>query len=307
MLDAQWRSSWSALADLGLVGLCVPEHRGGFGFRVDAAVGAAIELGGALHGAPYAGISASAYALAHADDPAAAEVLTGLLAGERVCAFGRLDVRSGITRTVDGAAEADALVVLDSDGALRLLTDPSTWSIRSSRPAFDVTRSCGDITVDLGTVRRLSLPVDPAALFRLLLAADALGGLQRSLDRAVAYSAQRQAFGRVIGGFQAVQHRLVDHTVRVRGLALVVTEAARLLQDGAPDADRHVTLAELSVSSRSVYILHDLVQLTGGIGFTWEHGLHLYERRAQHDAVLGANPRRAMAALARSEGWASER
>jgi alkylation response protein AidB-like acyl-CoA dehydrogenase len=57
------------------------------------------------------------------------------------------------------------------------------------------------------------------------------------------------------------------------------------------------------VSGSAVHVLHDLLQLTGGIGFTWEHGLHLYERRAHHDARLAGNPRAAARALAALEGW----
>jgi alkylation response protein AidB-like acyl-CoA dehydrogenase len=123
------------------------------------------------------------------------------------------------------------------------------------------------------------------------------------LDRTVAYAGQRHAFGRPIGGFQAVQHRLVDHAVRVRGLALLVTEAATLLGARSSSTRRSVALAEVAVSSGVGHILHDLLQLTGAIGFTWEYGLHFYERRAMQDARLAQNPRDAVRSLAHIEGW----
>ena len=126
---------------------------------------------------------------------------------------------------------------------------------------------------------RVGLPRSPG---------DASPGAETRPEEIIAAS----AFGRPIGGFQAVQHRLVDHTVRVRGMQLVVTEAARALTAADSDAPRAVTLAELAVSAGAVHVLHDLLQLTGAIGFTWEYGLHRYERRAHHDARLVGNPRR---------------
>jgi alkylation response protein AidB-like acyl-CoA dehydrogenase len=144
-------------------------------------------------------------------------------------------------------------------------------------------------------------------LYGLLLAGDTLGGLSRTLDRTVAYARDRTAFGKPIGAFQAVQHRLVDHTLRLRGMTLLAAEAAALLAEDAAvgTASRRVLVTEAAVASGSVAMLHDLLQLTGAIGFTWEYGLHYYERRAHLNARLGRNPRRALSALARLEGWAA--
>jgi alkylation response protein AidB-like acyl-CoA dehydrogenase len=295
------------LADLGLPALCVIEEKGGFGMRVDAAAAAATELGAALHGAPFSGLTASANALANiADSSAAEELLAAVLAGERICGFGNLDVDTGRARLVDGAPDADALVLLDSSATeIVVLTDRSEWQADSAQHTFDVSRTCADISIDKGAGRRFPHSGDAPELYRLLLSADAVGGVQHMLDRTVAYADQRTAFGRAIGGFQAVQHRLVDHTLRARGMAVLVAEAARLLATGSPDAPRFVAMAELSVSSGAAHILHDLLQLTGAIGFTWEYGLHYYERRIHQDARLAANPRAAVRSLAHHEGWTS--
>jgi hypothetical protein len=271
---------------------------------VDAAVTTAMELGAALHGSPYAGLTASAHALAPAADADSDAVLAGILAGGLVCAFGRLEADRRLARVVDGAPEADALLLEDrSRGALVLFTERSAWSTDASRHTFDVSRSCADVAVDVTHGRRIAGSAVARDLYGLLLAADAIGGVQRMLDRTVAYASQRQTFGRLIGAFQAVQHRLVDHTVRARGMALAVVEAARLLGAGSPQARRFVALAQVSVSSGAGPILHDLLQLTGAIGFTWEYGLHLYERRAHQDARLATNPRAAVRSLADAEGW----
>ncbi len=293
------------MAELGVTAFCVPEDRGGFGLRVDVAAAAAMELGAALHAAPYAGLTAAAHALAYEDDPRAQDLLSDVLAGDRICSFGYLGREGTVARLIDGAPESDAIVLVDRSGGLLLLAEPSHWTAASThRDGFDVSRQSGDIAVNPGAGLRLHSAGVADELFRLLLAADAVGGVQRVLDRTVAYAGQRKAFGRPIGGLQAVQHRLVDHSVRARGMALLVAEAARLLASAAPDAPRFVAMAEVSVSSGATHILHDLLQLTGAIGFTWEYGLHYYERRVHHDARLAANPRAAVQSLAYLEEWA---
>lgn len=303
-----WRSDWPRLTAFDLVGLHVPEAAGGLGTRADAAATAAAVLGEALHPAPYAGIVTAASVLARAGSAATGDLLSDMLAGTRVCGFAPYDEHSGTAATVCDPDASDALVLLDPrSGRAVLAPDPSCWTLAPSpQGAFDPTRTVTGIQVDL--TRCVSLPrpeLDPLPLYRLLLAADALGCLDRSVDRAVSYSAQRPAFGTVTGAFQAVQHRLVDHTVRVRGMRLAVSEAARMLTEDPDRAARAVLIAETAVSAHAVRILHDLVQLTGGIGFTWEHGLHLFERRAQADAHLAANPRRSRADLAAAEGWSA--
>ena len=256
---------------------------------MEAAAATATELGAALHGSPYAGLVASSRALA-----AAPELLGDILTGDRICAYGRLDPASGIARAVDGAPAADALLLEDpAAGDLLLLTDPSMWTVTGTPHGFDVSRQCADVAVDPARGMRIAADATARDLFGLLLAADALGGTERVLERTVAYAKDRRAFGRAIGGFQAVQHRLADHAVRVRGMSLLVREAARAIAHEAPDAHRRVLLAEASVSASAGHILHDLLQLTGAIGFTWEYGLHFFERRVHQDARLAANPRRA--------------
>jgi alkylation response protein AidB-like acyl-CoA dehydrogenase len=304
--EADWRTGWPALAQLGVTGFCVPEDMGGFGLQVQAAVAAAMEFGGALHGSPYAGLVGSASALAGSAEPEARALVDGIVSGEIVCAFGRLDPSRNAALGVDGGASADALLLIDANsGHLFLLANRSDWEVHETHDGFDVTRTCADVTFDQSQGHWLADRGPAVQLRALLLAADAVGSVTRMLDLTVAYAAQRHTFGRPIGGFQAVQHRLVDHTVRVRGMTLVVAEAAHLLATGSPEARRFVAMAELSVSSRAGRILHDLLQLTGAIGFTWEYGLHFFERRVHQDARLAANPRAAMRSLAEIEGWAN--
>ncbi len=301
--DPEWRRRWASVVELGVVALCVDEAQGGLGRQVQVATATAGAFGAALHGSPFAGLTAAAHALSGSHDPRADVVLQAILSGERLCGFGRMDA-PGIARHVDGAPDLDALVLEDPDtGDLVLFADPSQWVAAVDPVGFDTSRSCATVRVEVD--EGLRLPVCPTAgdLYGLLLAADALGGTERALARTVAYAGDRQAFGRPIGGFQAVQHRLADHAVRVRGLVLAVREAALLMAGGASDAHRRVMLAELGVHGAVGHVLHDLLQLTGGIGFTWEYGLHHLQRRAHQDARLSANPRRARQSLATIEGW----
>ena len=302
-LDAGWRDGWPRVADLGITALCVSESRGGFGFRVDAAAGAAMEFGAALHGTPFAGLTAGMHALSQAHPPPGDGLLSRLLTGVQICAFGQLRAGESVARLVDGAVGADALLLADGSGSLILLQDHDDWDVDRARHPFDVTRDCADVTVKAGAGHRLQTDGSPGHLYRLLLSADAVGGVQQMLDRTVDYSLQRRAFGHPIGGFQAVQHRLADHALRARGMTLLVEEAARLLAAGSPDAERAVAMAEVSVSTSAGQILHDLLQLTGAIGFTWEYGLHYYSRRAHISARLAANPKAAVRSLAELEGW----
>jgi alkylation response protein AidB-like acyl-CoA dehydrogenase len=302
--DAEWRAGWPRLAELGLPAFCVSESKGGFGLQSSVAAGAAQELGAALHGSPFAGLTAAAYALSATDVSSADSVLEGVLAGEVLCAFAVLDERAGKAWMVDGAPGADAFVAINPEtGSATLVSDDSAWSVEPSADPFDVSRSCGSVVVDPAAGAPLGVVPVALDLQRLLLTADAVGGVQRMLDRTVAYASQRIAFGKPIGGFQAVQHRLADHAVRARGMALVVAEAAALLDAGDVRASRQVALASVGVHDSSVNILHDLLQLTGGIGFTWEYGLHFYERRAHQDARLAGGARSAVRSLAQIEGW----
>jgi alkylation response protein AidB-like acyl-CoA dehydrogenase len=318
--DPTWRDHWPALAELGVTAFCVAEEGGGFGREVAAAVVASRELGAALHGGPYAAVTAAAYALSRWLEPEIGTDATArILDGSEIPSLAFLDPRStvvddgdamrvhGRARLVAGAADADALLVVPPhESTLVYVRAGDGCSVTSDHP-FDVTRSCADVTFEGASGVPVRCGVDGRSqterLHGLLLAADALGGVERMLERTTIYAGERVAFGRPIGGFQAVQHRLVDHALRVRAMALLVESAAEALTVELPDGGRAVLLAEASVSKHAVHVLHDLVQLTGAIGFTWEHGLHLYERRAHLDARLGRNPRRALVQIATGEGW----
>jgi alkylation response protein AidB-like acyl-CoA dehydrogenase len=322
-VDDDWRKRWPSLIDLGVSAYCIPEEFGGLGMEASAALVASRVFGAALHGSPYPATVAAAFALAKwLDRRERKKICEEIVCGECMPTVAFLDPSSRMTAEadtmrVDGRAHL-VLGAKDCDSFLVLMAGSSTMAFVRAREgcsvtnpqAFDVTRSAADVVFNGAS----AIPVAGGRsgrgrterLYGLLLAADALGGTERMLERTRAYALERHAFGKPIGGFQAVQHRLVDHTLQLRGMGLLASEAADLMTRGQDGAVRQALLAEAAVSSGALHILHDLVQLTGAIGFTWEHGLHLYERRAHLDARLGCNPRAALQSLAGVEGWSNQ-
>jgi alkylation response protein AidB-like acyl-CoA dehydrogenase len=305
---------------MGASAFCVPEDLGGLGREVAAALVASRLFGEGLHASPYPAIAAAAFALARWLDRSEREAICeAIVSGELLPTVAFLDSTARLTeaaggvridgcaRLVLGAEDCDAFLVLPADSPTMLWVGARDGCSLTRSHSFDVTRSTADVV--FAGARATPLAGAPSArsqaerLYGLLLAGDALGGTERMLERTRVYVRERHAFGRPIGGFQAVQHRLVDHTVQLRGMTLLATRAAGDMTRHGGDAVREVLLAEAAVSSGALHILHDLLQLTGAIGFTWEHGLHLYERRAHLDARLGRSPRAPLRSLADLEGW----
>ena len=116
-------------------------------------------------------------------------------------------------------------------------------------------------------------------------AADLLGSASRALDLAVEHAKERVQFGRPIGSFQAVKHRCADMLVDVEGMRSTVYWAAWCI--GAADPEAHVaaSTAKTWCSDASKRVMSSALQVHGGIGFTWEHDLHFFMKRAQLDQL----------------------
>ena len=318
MPDPGWKARWPALVELGVLALCASEDVGGFGNEVIPALLVSRELGAALDGSPFAASVAATYAITRWLEPVERrrELANAILSGNHIPVLAFLDPGSTIAGEVRVNGRAHLVTGVDHCDSFLLVApghDTMTFVPRSDRCAagsmqtFDVSRSCADVLFrDAPALPVRSVAADrerTERLHGLLLAGDAIGGVELMLERTTAYTRERKAFGKVVGGFQAVQHRIVDHELRVRGAALVVSDAAERMTADAPDADRQALLAEAAVTLNAVSLLHDLLQLTGAIGFTWDYGLHFYERRAHLDARLGRNPRQALRSLAPRAGW----
>jgi alkylation response protein AidB-like acyl-CoA dehydrogenase len=119
-----------------------------------------------------------------------------------------------------------------------------------------------------------------------LLAAEQVGVAQHMLDLTVAYAKDRMQFGRPIGSFQAVKHRLADMLVLVEHARSAAYHAAWAIQDGTDDPALAASIAQAVCSEAAYRVAADAIQLHAGIGFTWEHQAHLYYKRAVTDAAL---------------------
>jgi alkylation response protein AidB-like acyl-CoA dehydrogenase len=121
------------------------------------------------------------------------------------------------------------------------------------------------------------------------LCAEMVGGAEKAMEMCVEYGKTRVQFGRQIGGFQAVKHKIADMKVLVENAKSVVYYAAWALGSDAPEASRAASMAKAYCSEMYPRVTADGVQVHGGIGFTWDHSMHLYFKRAKSSEVLLGN------------------
>src|SRR5262249_24565149 len=114
----------------------------------------------------------------------------------------------------------------------------------------------------------------------LAVSAELVGIVQKVLEITVEFAKTRQQFGRPSGGFQAVQHQCADMLLWTESARSAAYYAAWALTAGIPEADRALSIAKAYCSDAAREVCHRGIQVHGGIGFTWEHDLHLYLKRA---------------------------
>ncbi len=171
--------------------------------------------------------------------------------------------------------------------------------------SLDMTRQLSDLTLDDIAARRIaSGSVAQAAVAAALragaamLAAEQLGLAERALDITLAYAKQRYQFARPVGSFQALKHRFADWWVAVTQARAASRYAAACLAGEDPDVPVAVALAKSVCSDTAVLAGQEMIQLHGGIGFTWEHPAHLYLKRAKSSALALGTADRHRASLA---------
>jgi len=263
------RSSWRALADLGVFGLLVPADRGGSGFGcVDATV-VFEQLGAHLVEGPVVWSTITA------------PLMTGTVGGSRVVAGLELDVRPAEPLIVEHGAEADTVVVLHGGGAFALERDelPDPVALDPLDPLTPVTRFSrlpeGSPIGDGETGHHLRL------LGRALSAALLLGIAGQSLEVARDYALTREQFDVPIGSFQALKHLMADMFVRLE-LARSATYAAASVIDNprAGDPERAGRVAKLLAGEAALANSRSAVQILGGMGFTWAMPPHFLLKRS---------------------------
>jgi len=297
---------WSRLgAELGVLGLAVPESAGGAGGTlVDQAV-AVEELGavlspGPLFGTVYLAIPALVAASGGTD------LLGPLADGIRTAAFAIGDVTataSGqawtltgtLDRVVDGGAADVVLVAADApDGTALFAVDTDHEAVkRMPLTTLDPTRPLATVDLSDAPAQLVAGPEEADRVIEhalhvgsALLAVEQVGAAQHLLDLSVDYAKNRLQFGRPIGSFQAIKHRLADALVAVEHARSTAYHAIWALTDGSDDPALAVSIAQATCSEALTRVANDTVQVHGGIGFTWEHQAHLYYKRAYTDAAL---------------------
>lgn len=310
---------WRTLAvDVGCAGLPVPEARGGAGASWREVAVVAEEAGRAVAPLPYLGCAmATAAVLACPGGGAADAVLARLVAGGVAVPAVPLSTAPGGTGAV-ASAEGDTLTgtatsVADALPAEVLLvrTADGLWAVRSADALLapvtplDLTRPLVDITLRRAPGRRVAAGADAhrawaAALTTgaVLLASEQLGVAEWCLSTTVDYVKNRHQFGRPVGSFQAVKHRLAQLWVSVTQARAVARYAAGCLAEEDPDTPVASGLAQAYCAQVAVRAAEECVQLHGGIGFTWEHPAHLYLKRAKSDAIALGTPAHHRAVLA---------
>jgi alkylation response protein AidB-like acyl-CoA dehydrogenase len=255
---------------------------------VDTAVTAAIVAGldGELAGRVTAGEATATVALL---EEGADWSLDGSLAAARPAAGGyRL---GGEKLDVHHAATVDALLVIaaDTDGVpAAFLVDPAATEL-SPEPA-PIDPAAAPRRVDLNDALVApddALVGDEAApaierglrLGAVATAAEAVGAASAALDMAIGYSKERVQFGRPIGEFQALQHVMADAHVRRETATATVLYAAAALEEGTEDAEEAVSIAKAYAARAARDVVEAALQVLGGVAFTWEHDVHLLQRR----------------------------
>lgn len=319
---------WRKMAELGWMGLALPERYGGSGLDFLSLIVLVEEMGRALLPGPFLStVVGGGLIMAAAASPAQQEsVLPRLIRGDLVMTLAvgtdrnRLDaggvqnralrqaggfVLSGTVRMVPDAQLADLLLVAartsdKEDGVTLFLLDGKTPGLTVRPQQQTDGRKVGHVefsevhvpaTAVIGQVDQ-GWPIIAAAKRRLqvALSAEAVGGAGMAMEMSVDYAKKRVAFGRPIGMFQAISHKCANMLVQVESGRLLVYYAAWALEQGAPDALEAVSSAKGWCGDAYTKVASEGIQVHGGVGMTWEHDMHLFLKRAKViEAALG-NP-----------------
>jgi alkylation response protein AidB-like acyl-CoA dehydrogenase len=306
------RSLWSEMAEQGWMAILRSESDGGLGMGFVEVAVLCERLGEHLAPVPYAGTILSLGALERADEGSGGlpELAEGLSTGTAAGSVGWIR-RPGqvVARRVDGgwvltgrpdpvifgpvadvvvlAATIDETADRTASTGLFAVTDLPEAS-RTPQPAMDLTRCISWLDLDatpatlLGDESAVEALANGAAV---AASAEMLGAAARVLEMTVEYAKDRQQFGRPIGSFQAIKHRCADMLVDVEGMRSAVYYAAWCIAAGSEDAGPAASAAKIWCSEAASRVMGSGLQVHGGIGFTWEHDLHLYVKRSQLDQV----------------------
>jgi acyl-CoA dehydrogenase len=321
--DASYDANWSKIVAMGWQGLVIDEAHDGLGLScIDLAMILG-EMGRTLAPAPFLGTLFGSWALQKGgSDEQRRTILPGVAAGTTKLALAVAESNgvadgpcrevaarrhgggyrlTGVKSFVIDAASADWLVVAAQDEAAGrrafFLVDTRQEGIQADPlPWRDVTREVCDVRFKDAEGERLAM--DDAALWpwlrdRILfaLATESAAGMQRVLEMTTDYAKERVAFGKPIGGYQAIKHSLADMLGKAECSSVAALYAAWALSEEHPRASLAAAMAKAFACDAYVAAAHRSIQIFGAIGFTWEMVNHLYYKRARANAELFGSPR----------------
>jgi alkylation response protein AidB-like acyl-CoA dehydrogenase len=276
---------WPALVDAGWIGLEVPERFGGAGATFAEAAVICEEMGRAASANSYLGSAVLAVGTLKALQPS--DTRDRLLA----------DVASGAVRVA--VALESMNFVPDAEGADRILVIDNGVTLATAtvtaQPVLDETRRLATVE-DVTPSEVLRFNGDAEAAVRRLrdragvaIACDSLGLSEAMLSATVGYAKVRHQFGRPIGSFQAVKHACADMLVSISISRQLVEAAVQAIAEERDDAAA-AAMAKSYACAAAVDIAGKAMQLHGGIGYTWESGIHVYLKRAALNRSLFGSP-----------------
>jgi len=289
---------WSKLTEQGYTGIIFPEEYSGVGLGKVELMLLMEEVGRALLPGPF--FSTVVLAGSVLDAARKKQYLAPICRGEvrstvalvedsanwdlqtveMIASNGKL---TGEKFFVSDAAIADFLIVVARDGVFVVDSKARGLKISPMR-GMDLTRKLYVVEFSNTPAEKIGSNPDLARAFDIVtaaLAAELVGGMQRTLDITVEYAKTRKQFGKPIGMFQAVQHQCADMYLETESSRSAVYYAGWALEENSPDASTAVSIAKMYASDAARTVGNRGIQIHGGMGFTWENDIHLYYRRAK--------------------------
>ncbi len=318
--DREW---WRRGAELGWLSMLVAEELGGGSVSGHGLADLALvaeEFGRMVAPGPLIPSNVVAGALSRSGSAAHHKLMEGLVSGETIATWCPPDatLANGVTAAVAGdgfvlhgtsgpveaAGQADLLLVTArTDGGLSQFVVPagSPGLAVEAAVSIDLVRRFATLGFDgvevgpdslVGTAGDAATDVERQLQDAVVLqCAEMAGAVDRVFEFTVEYAEDRYSFGRPLVSYQALKHRFADMKMWIEASHATATAAARAVDSGSPHADELVSVAKSYIGDHGPFILHECVQLHGGIGVTWDHDLHLYLRRVVQDRSIFGTPR----------------
>ena len=314
------KALWKGVAEQGWLGAAIPEEFGGLGLGHIELCAIAEELGRSVAPIPFA---STVYFVAEAimlagSDAQKADLLPKIAAGELIGCYatsegpGLVDAKSltckveggklsGVKIPVTDGDIADVALVLAGEGgkpSLFLVDLNGEGVARETLKSLDPTRGVAKLTFNGASATRVGAAGEGLAISEqvfdraaILLAFEQTGGADKCLEMAKDYAMNRYAFGRVIGGYQAIKHKLADMYVKNEVARSNCYYGAWALNTNAAELPVAASAARIAASEAYWFASKENIQTHGGMGFTWEVDCHLYYRRSRQLALVAHAPK----------------